>query len=65
MEMLAIMDKNRQAITHELAMLSFYMQGGLSFGDAHMLSSQQRSTLAKVIEKHYEAMDPNKKGGKL
>ena len=63
--MLATMDKNRQAITHELAMLSFYMQGGLSFNDAHMLSSKQRSILAKVIEKHYEAMDPKKKGGML
>lgn len=59
------MDNNRKAITHELAMLSFYMQGGLSFNDAHMLSSLQRIELSKVIEKHYEAMDPKRKGGML
>jgi hypothetical protein len=63
--MLTVMDNNRKAITHELAMLSFYMQGGLSFNDAHMLSSLQRIELSKVIEKHYEAMDPKRKGGML
>jgi hypothetical protein len=46
-------------------MLSFYMQGGLSFNEAHLLSLEQRQILAKTIQKHYEAMDPNKKGGML
>jgi len=59
------MEKNRKAITNELAMLSFYMQGGLSFSEAHMLSGEQRDILSKVITKHYEAMDPKKKGGML
>jgi len=63
--MLNTMDSNRAAINHELAMLSFYMQGGLGFNESHMLSSDQRKTLSKVIQKHYEAMDPKKKGGNL
>jgi len=63
--MLDTMEKNRQSIQSELAMLSFYMQGGLSFNEAHLLSLEQRQILAKTIQKHYEAMDPNKKGGML
>jgi len=59
------MEKNRSAITSELAMLSFYMQGGLNFNESYMLSADQRRTLSKVIQKHYEAMDPKKKGGNL
>jgi hypothetical protein len=63
--MLSIMDNNRQAIQKELAMLAFYMQGGLSFNESYMLSSDQRKMLSKVIQKHYESMDPKKKGGML
>jgi DNA polymerase III delta subunit len=63
--MLEIMENNRRAIEHELAMLSFYMQGGLGFNEAHMLSADQRKMLSKVIQKHYESMDPKKKGGML
>ena len=63
--MLEKMEQNRKAITNELATLAFYMQGGLTFNDAHMLSYEQRVILSKVIEKHYEAMDPKKKGGML
>jgi len=59
------MASNRAAIQHELGMLTFYMQGGISFNDAHMLSSEQRKMLSKVVQKHYEAMDPKKKGGNL
>ena len=62
--MLEIMEKNRTAITTELVTLSFYMEGGISFNDAHYLSSEQRSIMSKVIEKHYSAMS-NKKGGNL
>jgi hypothetical protein len=63
--MLDTMEKNRKAIVHELAMLAFYMQGGLNFNEAHMLSFEQREILSKVIQKHYESMDPKKKGGML
>jgi len=59
------MNNNRKAITNELATLSFYMQGGLTFSDAHLLSFEQRQIMSKVVEKHYQAMDPKKKGGQL
>lgn len=62
--MLEIMEKNRSSITTELATLAFYMEGGISFNDLYLLSSDQRSILSKVIEKHYSALN-NKKGGNL
>lgn len=58
------MERNRRAVEHELGMLCFYMQGGLGFNEAHMLSADQRRMLSKIIEKHYEAMN-GKDGGKL
>lgn len=54
-DMLTAMERNRKAITKDLATLVFYMQGGLSFEDSHLLSNEQRSAMSKVIEKHYEA----------
>jgi hypothetical protein len=56
------MDKTRAAIQHECGMLSFYMQGGLSLNDSYMLSGEQRQLLGKIIQKHYESMNPSKKG---
>lgn len=62
--MLTTMERNRNAIEHDLASISFYMQGGLSFSDAHMLTADQRKMMGKIIEKHYEAMS-GQKGSKL
>lgn len=58
------MEKNRKAIINEVATLAFYMEGGISFGDAHLLSSEQRTIISKVVEKHYSALS-DKKGGNL
>lgn len=58
------MERNRKVITNELATLSFYMQGGLSFEDSHLLSSEQRSMLSKVIQKHFDAIN-GKQGSRL
>ena len=62
--MLSVMERNRKEINTELSMLAFYMQGGLSFNDAHVLSAEQRKSMSKVIEKHYEAMN-GKTGSRL
>ena len=62
--MLSVMERNKKEIDNELSMLCFYMQGGLSFNDAHALSAAQRKSMAKVIEKHYEAMS-GKTGSRL
>lgn len=56
------MDNNRKEITHDIATLVFYMKGGISFDDAHLLSADQRQTFAKIIKKHFEAMSGNKGG---
>ena len=50
------MERNRNAVQQEVATLSFYMQGGLDYNDAFLLSAEQRSIMSKIIEKHYEAM---------
>lgn len=56
-----MMEKNRGLIETDIATLVFYMQGGLDYNDAWMLTANQRKTMSKVIERHYEAMNPNKK----
>lgn len=58
------MERNIKAINTEMATLAFYMQGGLSFDDAHLLSASQRKAMSKVIEKHYEAVS-GKSGSRL
>ena len=58
------MERNRKALTNEVATLAFYMQGGLDFNDAYLLSGEQRSIMSKVIEKHYEAVN-GKTGSRL
>lgn len=59
--MLAVMRKNRDLIEYDIATLVFYMQGGLNYNDAWQLTPKQRKVMARVIEKHYENMNPNKK----
>lgn len=44
-----------------MATLVFYMQGGVSYNDAWLLTLQQRKIMHDVIEKHYKAMNPSTK----
>lgn len=62
--MIELMERNRRAIQHEIGMLAFYMQGGITYDQAHLLSAEQRRSMSKIIEKHYEAVN-GKEGGKL
>ena len=50
------MNNNRKAIEAEMGVLTYYMQGGLDFGDCYLLSANQRRSLSKTIEKHYQQM---------
>lgn len=59
--MLALMNKNRLIIQDDISTLVFYMKGGISYDDAWLLTASQRKSMARVIEKHYEAMNGNKK----
>lgn len=61
--MIETMERNRKAIMTEVSTLTFYMQGGLDYNDSYMLSGEQREIMAKVIEKHFEAVSGSK--GKL
>lgn len=58
------MDRNRNIINEEVATLVYYMNGGLDYNDAWLLTADQRKSLSKVIEKHYKAMNP-KSGNQL
>jgi hypothetical protein len=56
--MLATMDRNRDLIDEEVATLVYYMNGGLDWNDAWQTTAKQRKTMSKVIEKHFNAMNP-------
>lgn len=48
------MEKDRKKIQQDLAMLVFYMQGGLDFKDAYLLSNEQIEILITTVHDHYE-----------
>lgn len=48
------MEKQRQRIEKDLAVLVFYMQGGLSYTDAYQLNNDQVKYLSDSISEHYE-----------
>lgn len=58
--MLAVMEKNREVIESDIVALVYYMQGGIDYNDAWLLTDSQRKKMARVIEKHFEAMSGNK-----
>ncbi len=58
------MEKNRRVIETDVETLVYYMNGGLDYNDAWLLTSDQRRSLSRIIEKHFEAMNP-KKSNKL
>ena len=61
-EMLSVMERNKKMINDEIATLVYYMNGGLDYNDAWMTTSQQRKSMSRVIEKHFEAMAPKGSG---
>jgi len=61
-EMISIMDRNRRVINEDIATLVYYMNGGLDYNDAWLLTTDQRKQMSKIIEKHFEATSGNKSG---
>jgi uncharacterized SAM-dependent methyltransferase len=59
--MLAICYKNIGLIEQDVNQLVFHMQGGLDYDDAFLLTADQRKLMAKMIQKHYDDQNPNKK----
>lgn len=58
--MLGGMSKNITVIEKDIASLVYYMNGGLDYNQAWLLTANQRKIMVKVIEDHYKAMNPNK-----
>lgn len=58
--MLGDMEKNRKILENDVTSLVFYMNGGLDYNDAWLLTADQRKTMGKIIEKHFDAMNPKK-----
>ena len=53
--------KNIGLIEQDVNALVFHMQGGLDYDDAFLLTADQRKLMAKMIQKHYDDQNPNKK----
>ena len=60
-QMLDVMTDNRNVIEHDVEALVFYMNGGLDLNDAWLLTVDQRKRMSSIIEKHFEAQNPNRK----
>jgi hypothetical protein len=60
-QMLDTCYQNISIIEHDVNQLVFHMQGGLPYDDAFLLTSEQRRNMAKMIQKHYDDQNPNKK----
>jgi len=54
-------NRNISLIEQDVNALVFHMQGGLDYDDAFLLTAEQRSLMAKMIQKHYDDQNPNKK----
>ena len=63
-EMLAVLKSNRDIIETDIGNLVYYMNGGLDYNDAWLLTVDQRRNLMNVIQKHFDAVNP-KKGSML
>jgi hypothetical protein len=47
-------DKEAKAIREELLKMCWFMRGGLSYAEAHLLTSEERSLIGKLIEDNLE-----------
>ena len=63
-EILDMLSKNRTIIENDINSLVYYMNGGLDYNDAWLLTLDQRRGMMNVIQKHFDAMNP-KKGSML
>ena len=60
-DMINTCNRNISLIEQDVNALVFHMQGGLDYDDAFLLTAEQRSLMAKMIQKHYDDQNPNKK----
>lgn len=58
--MLDVLETNRSIIESDVNTLVYYMNGGLDYNDAWLLTTDQRKNLMNVIKKHFDAINPKK-----
>lgn len=58
--MLDVLETNRSIIESDVNTLVYYMNGGLDYNDAWLLTVDQRKNLMNVIRKHFDAINPKK-----
>jgi hypothetical protein len=51
-DLVLTLDKDTKAIKQELFKYCWYMRGGLSVNEAHLLSPEDREIIAKIIEEN-------------
>jgi len=51
-KLVASLDKDTKAIKEELFKYCWYMRGGLSVNEAHLLSAEDREIIAGIIEEN-------------
>jgi hypothetical protein len=51
-KLVSTLDKDTKAIKEELFKFCWYMRGGLSVSEAHLLSSEDREIISKIIEEN-------------
>jgi len=59
--MLRLLSSNRDVIENDINTLVYYMNGGLDYNDAWLLTSDQRKNMYNVIQKHFNAINPKNK----
>ena len=47
-------DRDAKALREELLRLCWYMRGGISYTEAHMLTMEERGIVGKIIEGNLE-----------
>jgi hypothetical protein len=47
-------DKDAKALKDELLKLCWFMRGGLSYTEAHLLTTEERISIAKLVEDNLE-----------
>ncbi len=63
-DMIKVLDSNKLIIESDVNTLVYYMNGGLDYNDAWLLTIEQRKRMTQVIQRHFDAMNP-KKGSQL
>ena len=51
-DLVLTLDKDTKAMKQELFKYCWYMRGGLSVNEAHLLSPEDREIIAKIIEEN-------------